>query len=1858
MKSNIKRRIQIALATVFVILLLIGGLRCLLQVEQCFASEDSNYNIESYYNCGNTLNNSCNINCYDIEEIDGLGCETDHCGFGREAGYSDTYFSKGCRNWQLLPLYNPFYQYCIDTDSMSILSEADQEIFLARIREAINDWNSVVMHDGSGQLVQLIETTTDATNLAGTNVCPIKYEPNLPANVAGRFNPVPLLHQIEIKNFSSERTIKHELGHLLGLQDLDMNHEEKEHMVLMGYKYSTPYIHYQDIQGIAVANHKHTQHDFQRYAKINGKYTHVCFYCDIQTTLLDPLAGSIPFVEAATCIHNFQPMVSAGERHWLKCTKCYKVIESDYYVKGIKNDGVSSLEITGLINSNESEITIPRQIGDLNVVGIADNAFYGNVNLTEVIFETRSNVLQIGKNAFAGCNNIVKIDLPTSVIKIDERAFYNCNNMINVTMYNGLAEIGANAFANCFNLSAIYLPSSVQCLGDGVFKDCRTLSYIYIPQSVSYIGTSIFVGCNNLNITMSTANTNYCIQDNVVYNYDKTIVISAANVPTKLILPESVSVVEKCAFERNTNVTEVVFFSNPEIGAKAFDSCENLAEVFFYPLTPPLLDTDSFSNNDFILYVPCIAQESYERSFSIYTDIITSPQFTLYFQSDDIIVDSEVHYFGSIIQDLSVPTKRGHSFVAWYKKLTNEKIITGDLWLETEDLFVYAKWEANNYNLLFDMTDCEKQVVTFGQPVGELPVPEKEGYSFDGWTTSSGEKITVETVYNFDYSTVLVPNWKANKYNIIFDGNGGITTDEKQTVYFDDVVETLTGGVLTGYTFEGWNTAKDGSGKIFATPFIYDYGQDIKLYAQWKINVYTITYVLDGGIETDDNPSTYTIKDCINFVAPQKVGYTFMEWQLDGKAINGIEVGNYGDLSIIAIWQANTYNVTLDANGGTIDKLTFNVVYDQPFKVPTVPTRGGYVLDKWDDENGHKYAKPDGEGTRNWDKPYNAILTAQWSVKSYEIQINDNGSIIWLGANGLSETKCNIEYGTVMNAINLIKIFKESDAGFKEGKIFDHFEYEDETLSWSSIPDLGENGKVVTIIPVWILEQHTIYFNTLSDITVDELVANFDETIVLPSNIERTGYTFDGWFTAATNGTKFIWTSMPDLTPNEQSNGSTVLYAQYIPIVYKINYHLDGGTNASSNPLEYTIKSYYTLEAPIKLGYEFSGWFIDAAKTKQIVALSKSHDIYDLYAKWVPITYEIRYNPTYGQGKMPNSQHTYDVPKSLSPNTFTNTGYTFFGWTKSPTGGPVYYDSARIVNWSTVKDSVIDIYAAWIANNYHIAYDANGGTGSMDSDSLRYNHSQSLSKCTFSRTGYLFAGWSTTPNGNIVYSDQASVENLTAMPDATVTLYAQWKNKTYFVDLDQQGGTGGDKYIIATYNRAMPTTNKPSRTGYTFQGYYTLENGNGIKYYNNNMSSANIWLQDNNNVTLYAYWTANKYTITFNKEGGSGGSTTVVATFGEEMPAASRPGRAYFTFGGYYYEGTRYYTKTMERSHVWDIAANVTLSAHWSPITTSFGVHFISGKLTNNSDDYTFLLSSQKKSVQQGYPTSITAPDIEGYTFQHWLIRGGYPKQTPHIETYTKNQTAGISYEYLTTEMSKYRNIDFYAVYKENTCIATGTLITLADGRQIPVEELTGNEMLLVWNMYTGTYGASRILFVDKENTQVYKAINLNFSDGTTVKVISEHGFWDYDLNKYVYLDSNASQYIGHWFNKGDTRVQLTSVDIRDEYTTAYSPVTEGHLCYFVNGMLSMPGGISGLFNIFEVDPDAMTYNAQSMAHDIETYGLFTYEEFAEILPVPESVFYAFNGQYLKVAIGKDLITFDQLAILIQRYAIFFDSMN
>jgi hypothetical protein len=181
------------------------------------------------------------------------------------------------------------------------------------------------------------------------------------------------------------------------------------------------------------------------------------------------------------------------------------------------------------------------------------------------------------------------------------------------------------------------------------------------------------------------------------------------------------------------------------------------------------------------------------------------------------------------------------------------------------------------------------------------------------------------------------------------------------------------------------------------------------------------------------------------------------------------------------------------------------------------------------------------------------------------------------------------------------------------------------------------------------------------------------------------------------------------------------------------------------------------------------------------------------------------------------------------------------------------------------------------------------------------------------RTGYDFTGYRTqkdiTPQVFYYNAEMKSVCNYDKTSDYTI--FANWEAHTTTVVFDPQGGNNyGATRVTATFSAAMPTegVQAPQRQGYTFGGYYSKANGQGTQYYTADMTSARNWDIDERlldpqvtEVTLYAKWIPLTYTVTLDPQGGTGGTTSVTAVYGQPLPSGlTAPTTPGYEFRGYY----------------------------------------------------------------------------------------------------------------------------------------------------------------------------------------------------------------------------------------------------------------------------------------------------------------------------------------------------------------------
>ena len=414
-----------------------------------------------------------------------------------------------------------------------------------------------------------------------------------------------------------------------------------------------------------------------------------------------------------------------------------------------------------------------------------------------------------------------------------------------------------------------------------------------------------------------------------------------------------------------------------------------------------------------------------------------------------------------------------------------------------------------------------------------------------------------------------------------------------------------------------------------------------------------------------------------------------------------------------------------------------------------------------------------------------------------------------------------------------------------------------------------------------------------------------------------------------------------------------------------------------------------TITVPTREGYKFEGYFTkeNGEGVKYYNADGTSARIWNiaenttLYAMWTNgyiITLDSQGVSTPGDGKV-LAIYGSAMPAITPP---TKIGYTFEGYFTAEVGGTQYYnaDGTSAKNWDSKTDTTL--YAHWTPNRYTVSFDANGGSGGQSASvTATYDSAMpSISTTAPTKTGYTFGGWYDTSaeTGGTQYYTEAGASARTWNKTANTTLHARWTPNTYTITFDQQGGSGGTESTTATYGAALPTITVPTRTGYTFGGYFTEENGGGTQYYNTDGISDIVWVITTD-LTLYAKWIANTYTVSFDANGGSGGqSANVTATYDSAMPSISTtaPTKTGYTFGGWYDTsaetgGTQYYTAEGASARNWDIAENTTLYARW-----------IEGV------EVTFIIeeSSYYEDVSitiNGETTSLT--EVESYTFTLYL---------------------------------------------------------------------------------------------------------------------------------------------------------------------------------------------------------------------------------------------------------------------------------
>ena len=283
--------------------------------------------------------------------------------------------------------------------------------------------------------------------------------------------------------------------------------------------------------------------------------------------------------------------------------------------------------------------------------------------------------------------------------------------------------------------------------------------------------------------------------------------------------------------------------------------------------------------------------------------------------------------------------------------------------------------------------------------------------------------------------------------------------------------------------------------------------------------------------------------------------------------------------------------------------------------------------------------------------------------------------------------------------------------------------------------------------------------------------------------------------------------------------------------------------------------------------------------------------------------------------------------------------------------------------------------------------------------------------------------------------------------------------------------------------------------------------------------------------------------------------------------------------------------------------------------------------------------------------SSASPPDVNPMTNDGKL----YYRSTNASNNARTKTTALIEYQYTDNAGNIYR---YYVGYvfpqkkKSSGCVASGTLITLADGTKKPIEEITAGDRLLAWDFLEGKVVERYVSGFAYHGDDDYAITTLAFSNGAELKMIEEHGVFDYDLNRFVYItEENYRDYLGHRFpivgTDGVSELAvLEDVRFTVEHTGCYAVTSDGAFNVITEGLVSVVPPVK-MFNCFEMDPCCkMQYDRAKWEEDIQTYGLYAYEDFAAY--ISEAQFEMYGYAYFRIAVEKGILTFEDVLEMIE----------
>ncbi|MBR4726705.1 MAG: leucine-rich repeat protein [Clostridia bacterium] len=518
------------------------------------------------------------------------------------------------------------------------------------------------------------------------------------------------------------------------------------------------------------------------------------------------------------------------------------------------------------------------------------------------IIPADGSVTSIGESAFAYCDELTNITIPDSVTSIESCAFFGCTGLTSIAIPGSVSSISLEAFYNCTGLTMVTIGSGVTSIGGYAFYYCTKLTSVTIPDSVTSINYSAFSCCTGLTdvyyqgtkaewnkITIGS-NNERLLNARLHYTLTATFVVDGEVYATETFTATQESI-------REPDVPE-----KPGYTARWSPYILNAQDITIEAIYKPITYYATFMADG--------AQVGEAIPFTVLTDSITPPAvpektgytgvwqpFTL--GTADLTIEAvytQNTYYATIIADGAAIAKI--PFVYGQKSITLPDVPKKEghtgAWptytLPAHDITIEAVYTPIEYTVIYlvDGQSIGSGPIPYGNPVWQPRIPQKEGYTFDGWTpkvpaTMPAEDLTFTAVF------------KANSYTVTWIVDGAEYKTE--TVLFGASLTPPT-PEKEGSTFSGWDAEVPA-----AMP-----AKDLTFRGSFTLNQYTLRLISDG-VELVNTRVAHGAPFQL-LTAPTKAGYTLLGWADDPAAATAAYAvgGTYtfnADTTLYAVWQKN-----------------------------------------------------------------------------------------------------------------------------------------------------------------------------------------------------------------------------------------------------------------------------------------------------------------------------------------------------------------------------------------------------------------------------------------------------------------------------------------------------------------------------------------------------------------------------------------------------------------------------------------------------------------------------------------------------------------------------------------------------------------------------------------------------------------------------------------------------------------------------------------------------------------------------------------------------------------------------------------